>query len=228
MTQLKSDEELVILEKEIKEFWSKFKTTCCNECLDQTLELRDLWRESINQLSDKWSKRLKEGDDIINKFHEYTNECCQKNKSIEERQEKLSEAVANITDEKKQETDLMDSIQELKEELIRKTKTKSEATKETEERLCKAKELFKERLGLDIRKTSANHLQFIFQCIDHEDSDKPYILTLSLNGDEDYEVISCSPPLDCIEELQSKVRETNNFSAFIANVRKAFVALTYK
>lgn len=41
-------------------------------------------------------------------------------------------------------------------------------------------------------------------------------------------VISSSPSLDCIEELQLKLRETNNFSAFIANIRKAFIALSYK
>ncbi|XP_072837888.1 kinetochore protein Spc25 [Pogona vitticeps] len=228
MAQPKNDDELAILKKEIKEFWSKFKTTCCNESLDQTLGLRDLWQESINKLSDKWTKRLKEGDDIINKFHEYTNECCQKRKSIEVKQEKLSEVLANIADGKKQETDLMDSIQELKEELTRRMKIKSRATEEMEQRLLKAEVLFKERLGLEIRKTSAKHLQFIFSCIDHKDFDKPFILTLSINEEGAYEVISCSPPLDCIEELQLKMRETNNFSAFIANVRKAFVALTYK
>lgn len=65
MTQPKTEEELVILEKEIKEFWSKFKTTCCNESLDQTLGLRDLWCESINQLSGK-----------VYHFFTYLLSCC--------------------------------------------------------------------------------------------------------------------------------------------------------
>ncbi|XP_042306152.1 kinetochore protein Spc25 [Sceloporus undulatus] len=228
MAQVEDSDEVAKLEKEIKAFWTKFKTTCCHESLDQTLRLRDVWSETITSLTDKWSTRLKEGDEIINKVHEYTNECCQKNKSFEEKQEKLSEVLANIEDCRKEEKDLMENIQELKEELIRKSKTKSKATEEMEERLHKAEILFKERLGLEIRKTCANHLQFIFRCIDHKDFDKPYTLTLSINEDGAYEVISCSPPLDCIEELQLKVRETNNFSAFIANVRKAFIALSYK
>ncbi|XP_061464558.1 kinetochore protein Spc25 isoform X1 [Rhineura floridana] len=223
-----NDDELAILEKEIKEFWTKFKTTCCSESIDQTLGLRDLWQESLSKLSDKWSKRLKEGDQIINKFHEYTDEFCQNNKSIEEKQEKLSEVLANIKDGKKEETNLMDSIQELKEELIRKRETESKATEEMVERLHKAEKLFKERLGLEIRKTDVNHLQFIFRCIDHKDLEKPYVLTLSINEEGAYEVISCSPPLDGIEELQQKVRETSNFSAFIANIRKDFIAVTYK
>ncbi|XP_061464560.1 kinetochore protein Spc25 isoform X2 [Rhineura floridana] len=201
-----NDDELAILEKEIKEFWTKFKTTCCSESIDQTLGLRDLWQESLSKLS----------------------EFCQNNKSIEEKQEKLSEVLANIKDGKKEETNLMDSIQELKEELIRKRETESKATEEMVERLHKAEKLFKERLGLEIRKTDVNHLQFIFRCIDHKDLEKPYVLTLSINEEGAYEVISCSPPLDGIEELQQKVRETSNFSAFIANIRKDFIAVTYK
>ncbi|XP_053142995.1 kinetochore protein Spc25 [Hemicordylus capensis] len=220
--------ELAIIETEINEFWTKFKTTGCSESIDQTLGLRELWYETISKLSDKWSKRLKEGDQIISKFQEYTDEFCQKNKSIEEKEQKLSQVLANIKDGKKQETDLMESIQELKEELIRKSKMKNKATEERLERLKNAEKLFKERLGLEIRKTCANHLQFIFRCIDHKDPDKPYMLTLSINEEGAYEVVSCSPPLDCVEELQLKVRETNNFSAFIANIRKAFIALPYK
>ncbi|KAM6464360.1 kinetochore protein Spc25 isoform 1-T3 [Liasis olivaceus] len=228
MAEMKDDGEVAMLEKEIKEFWAKFKTTCCSDPVDQILGLRDSWHESINNLSDKWSKRLKEGDEIINKFHEYTNEVYQKNKSIEEKQAKMSEVLSNIKGEEKQETDLMNSVQELKEELIRKSKTKHKAAEEMEERLHKAEKLFKERLGLEIRKTCDKHLQFVFRYIDQKDFEKPHTLTLSINEEGAYEVISCSPPLDCIEELQRKVRETNNFSAFIANVRKAFIALTYQ
>ncbi|XP_026552890.1 kinetochore protein Spc25 [Pseudonaja textilis] len=228
MAEMKDDnDELAMLEKDIKEFWAKFKTICCLEPIDQVLGLRDSFYESINNLSDKWSKRLKEGDEIINKFHEYSNEVCELNKSIEEKQAKISEVLSNITDEEKEKTDLMNSIQELKEELIRNSKSKHK-TEETEERLQKAEKLFKERLGLEIRKTCDKHLQFVFRCIDHKDFQKPYILTLSINEEGAYEVVSCSPPLDCTEELQRKVRETNNFSAFIANVRKAFIALTYQ
>nr|3VZ9_B Chain B, Uncharacterized protein [Gallus gallus] len=102
------------------------------------------------------------------------------------------------------------------------------STKERVERLCKSKELFEERLGLEIRRIHNEQLQFIFRHIDHKDPDKPYMFTLSINEQGDYEVTSCTPPLDCISEFQLKVRETNNFSAFIANIRKAFTALSFK
>uniref|UniRef100_A0A8D0KJZ0 Kinetochore protein SPC25 n=1 Tax=Salvator merianae TaxID=96440 RepID=A0A8D0KJZ0_SALMN len=206
MAKMKDDDNdaLAMREKEIKEFWNKFKINCCSESVEQTLGLKNLWQESLNRLSDKWSKRLKEGDQIIDKFHEFTDELSQKKKSIEEKQEKLSEVLANVKDVKKQERDLLESVQKLKEELIRKSESKSKATEEMVARLHNAEKLFKEWLSLEIRKTSANHLQFIFRCIDPKDLDKPFTLTLSLNDEGAYEVIACCPPLDCIEDLQLK------------------------
>ncbi|XP_060136317.1 kinetochore protein Spc25 isoform X2 [Zootoca vivipara] len=206
MAQEKGDDEPAKLAEHIKELWTKFKITCSNEKIDQTLTRSDLCMESLCKLSEAY----------------------QKNKSMEEKQAKLSEVLVDLKDGKKEEADLLAAIQELREELIRKSKIKSKPTEEIMERLHKSEKLFKERLGLEIRKTGANHLQFIFRCIDHKDLEKPYILTLTINEEGAYEVVSCFPPLDCIEELQQKVRETNNFSAFIANIRKAFIALTYK
>ncbi|KAJ6660726.1 hypothetical protein lerEdw1_017352 [Lerista edwardsae] len=206
MAQANDENELAILEKKIKEFWTKSKITCCSESIDQRRGLRHLWHNSINNLS----------------------ELCQTNQSIEEKQQSLSKLLASTEEGEKEKADLMESIQELKEELARKSSTNRKAMEQRVESLNKAEKLFKERLGLEIRKTSANHLQFIFRYIDQKDPDKPYTLTLSINDEGAYEVVSCSPPLDCKEELQRKVRETNNFSAFIANTRKAFIALSYK
>nr|XP_003216094.2 PREDICTED: kinetochore protein Spc25 [Anolis carolinensis] len=230
MAKAKEEDELTMLEKGIEELCTQIETTYCRQSLEKTSGPRNKCYKYITSLKDNWSKKLAEGDEIIRKVHQYTNECCQKNKLAEEKQQKLSEILAIIEDEKKQEKELKKNIQALKEELIRKNKISAEnkATEEVTEKLRNAENLFKEGLGLEIRRTSENQLQFIFRCISRKDFDEPYTLTLSLNEEGTYEVISCFPPLDCIKELQAKVRETNNFSAFIANVRKAFVTLTYK
>ncbi|KAL7991661.1 hypothetical protein Chor_015917, partial [Crotalus horridus] len=120
MAEMKDDnDELTMLEKDIKEFWTKFKTICCSEPSDQVLGLRDSWYESINNLS-----------------------------------------------------------------------AKHKTAEEMEERLHKAEKLFKERLGLEIRKTCDKHLQFVFRCIDRKDFQKPYVLTLSINEEGAYEAFS--------------------------------------
>ncbi|KYO17891.1 kinetochore protein Spc25 [Alligator mississippiensis] len=231
MSQIKTEDELILFEREIKEFWTKFKSICGCEQINQTLVLRDSCKESIKTLSEKWSRKLKEGDLMIDKIQEYTAEILQENKCIAEKQENLAQTKSKIKQEEEQRKDLMESIRLLKEELIRKKEilsSKNKAAKERVERLCKSKALFEERLALEIRRIHGEQLQFIFRCIDHKDPDKPFIFTLSVNEQGEYEVVSCFPPLDCMADLQLKVRETNNFSAFVANVRKAFTALSYK
>ncbi|NWS66613.1 SPC25 protein, partial [Crotophaga sulcirostris] len=226
-----TEDEILLFEKEIKDFWIKFKSIYNTEQINQTLALRDSCRESIKALSEKWSKKLKEGDLMIDKIQEYNNEILQQNQRISENQEHFTEIKSNLNQEEEQKKNLTESIQELKEELLKKKEiisSKNKAAKERVEQLCKSKLLFEERLGLEIRRIHNEQLQFIFRHIDHKDPDKPYVFTLSINEQGDYEVTSCTPPLDCIAELQLKVRETNNFSAFVANVRKAFTALSCK
>lgn len=45
--------ELELLEKEIKDFRTMFKTTCYGESINRTLGLRDQWLESISKLTGK-------------------------------------------------------------------------------------------------------------------------------------------------------------------------------
>ncbi|NWQ73259.1 SPC25 protein, partial [Columbina picui] len=226
-----TEDEIIVFEREMNEFWTKLKSVYGTEQINQTLTLRDSCKEAIKALSEKWSKRLKEGDVMLDKIRDYNNEIPQQRQLISENQERFTEIKSEVNQKEEQKKDLAASIQELKEELMKRTEivsSKNKANKERVERLCKSKVLFEERLGLEIRKIHNEQLQFIFRHIDHKDPDKPFMFTLSINEQGDYEVTSCTPPLDCIEEFQLKVRETNNFSAFVANIRKAFTALSYK
>ncbi|KFQ40404.1 Kinetochore protein Spc25 [Mesitornis unicolor] len=231
MADTKTEDEIILFEREIKEFWTKFKSIYGIEQNSQTSALRDSCRESIKAISEKWSKKLEEGDLMIDKIQEFSNEILQQSQRVSENQEHLTELKSNLNQEEQQKKDLTDSIQKLKEELMKKKEiiaSKNKTTKERVEQLCKSKVLFEERLGLEIRRVHDEQLEFVFRHIDHKDPDKPFVFTLFINEQGDYEVTSCTPPLDCIAEFQLKVRETNNFSAFIANIRKAFTALSYK
>ncbi|KFV71114.1 Kinetochore protein Spc25, partial [Dryobates pubescens] len=231
MSDIKPEDEIISIEREMKEFWTKLKNIYGSEQISQSLSLRDLCKESIKVLSEKWSKKLKEEDLMIDKINEYSNEILHQSQRVSENQEHLTEIKSNLNQEKEKNKDLTDSIHELKEECEKKKgiiSSKNKAAMERQERLCKCKELFEKRLGLEIRRIHNEQLQFIFRHIDHKDPDKPYLFTLSINEQGEYEVTSCIPPLDNIAEFQSKVRETNNFSAFIANIRKAFADLSHK
>uniref|UniRef100_A0A8C3RJF2 Kinetochore protein SPC25 n=1 Tax=Cyanoderma ruficeps TaxID=181631 RepID=A0A8C3RJF2_9PASS len=231
MSNAQAEDEVSLFEKDMKEFWIQFKISYGTEQNNQTSALRDLCKETIEALSEKWSKKLKEEDLMIDKIQEYDNEILQQSKYVAEKEEQLTEIKAKLSQEEEEQKNLNDRIQELKEELRKKMEIKSsknKAAKEKVEQVSKIKTLFEEHLGLEMRRIQDEQLQFIFRHIDHKDPDKPYICTLSINEQGDYEVTSCTPPLDCIAELQLKLRETNNFSAFVANVRKAFTALSYK
>ncbi|NWV25245.1 SPC25 protein, partial [Origma solitaria] len=226
-----TEDEITPFEKDMKEFWIQFKISYGTEQINQTSALRDSCKETIEALTEKWSRKLKEEDLMIDKIQECNNEILLQSKYIAEKEEQLTEIKLKLSQEEEQQKNLTDSIQELKEELMKKMEIKSsknEAAKEKMERVSKTKTLFKERLALEMRRIHDEQLQFIFRHIDHKDPDKPYMFTLSLNEQGDYDVTSCTPPLDCIAELQLKLRETNNFSAFVANIRKAFTALSYK
>ncbi|NXH53008.1 SPC25 protein, partial [Rhabdornis inornatus] len=226
-----AEDEVALFEKDMKEFWIQLKISYGTEQNNQTSALRDLCKETIEALSEKWSKKLKEEDLMIDKIREYNNEILQQSKYVAEKEEQLTEIKSKLNQEEEQQQNLTGIIQELKEELMKKMEIKSsknKAAKEKVEQVSKITTLFKEHLGLEMRRIHDEQLQFIFRHIDHKDPDKPYICTLSINEQGDYEVTSCTPPLDCIPELQLKLRETNNFSAFVANIRKAFTALSYK
>ncbi|KAJ7405572.1 Kinetochore protein Spc25 [Pitangus sulphuratus] len=188
MANAKTEDEIALFERDMKEFWIEFKSVYGTEQINQTLTLRDSCKEAIEALSAKWTKKLKEGDLMIDKIQEYNNEILQQNKCISEKEEQLTEIKLN--QEEEQQKKLTDSIQELKEELAKQMEilsSKDKAVKEKMERLCKSKVLFEECLGLEIRRIHNEQLQFIFRHIDHKDPDKPYTFTLSINEQGDYE-----------------------------------------
>ncbi|XP_005049440.1 PREDICTED: kinetochore protein Spc25 [Ficedula albicollis] len=231
MGNAQEEDEVTLLERDMKEFWIQLKISHGTEQSNQTSALRDLYKETVEALSEKWSKKLKEEDLTKDKIREYKNEILQQSKYVAEKEEQLTEIKSKLNQEEEQQQNLTDIIQGLKEELRKKMEIKSsknKAAKEKVEQVSKITTLFKEHLGLEMRRIHDEQLQFIFRHIDHKDPDKPYICTLHINEQGDYEVTSCTPPLDCIAELQLKLRETNNFSAFVANIRKAFTALSYK
>ncbi|KAM9549050.1 kinetochore protein Spc25 isoform 1-T2 [Guaruba guarouba] len=226
MANVKGEDEIAFFEREIEEFCTKLQSTV-SEQITQSQALRDSCREFIKALSEKWSKKLKEMDLMIDKIQEYSNEMLQLSQCISENEGHLTEIKSMLNQEKQQNKDLTVSVQELKEQMKKET-SNPKSIEERKEKLCKLKTFYEERLGLEIRKMHHEQLQFIFKHIDHKEPDKPYVCSFSINEQGDYEVTSCNPPLDCIAELQLKVKETNNFSVMVANIRKAFVALSCK
>ncbi|XP_055456808.1 kinetochore protein Spc25 [Psammomys obesus] len=223
------EDELAAFDKSINEFGDKFRNRLSDN-RSQVLGLRDAFKDSLRALSEKLSLKLKEEERMLEMFLEYKNQLCRQNKLIQEKKDNLLKVIAEVKDKNQELEMLTANIQDLKEEYSKKKETISTANKANEERLKrlqKSADLYRDRLGLEIRKIHGDKLQFIFTSIDPKNPESPYMFSLSLNEAREYEVSDCSPHLECLAEFQEKVRKTNNFSAFLANVRKAFIATVY-
>ncbi|CAH6788547.1 kinetochore protein Spc25 [Phodopus roborovskii] len=223
------EDELALFDKSINEFGDRFRNSLSDNP-SQVLGLRDAFRDSIRALSEKLSLKLKEEERMMEMFQEYQNQLCKQNKLIQEKKDNLLKMIDKVKGKKQELEVLMSNIRDLKEEYSRKKETISTANKANEEklkRLQKSADMYRDHLGLEIRKVHGDKLQFIFTSIDPKNPESPYMFSLSLNEARDYEVSDCSPYLECLAEFQEKVRKTNNFSAFLANVRKAFIATVY-
>ncbi|XP_019583051.2 kinetochore protein Spc25 [Rhinolophus sinicus] len=223
------EDELALLDKSINEFWNKFKGNV-SDISCQMVGLRDTYKDINKAFAEKLSVKLKEEERMIQILLEYQNQICRQNKLIQEKKDNLLKLIVEVKSKKQEMEVLTANVQDLKEEYARKKETINTAKKASEERLKrlqKSVDVYKDRLGLEIRKIYGDKLQFIFTNIDPKHPDSPFMFSLHLNEARDYEVSDSAPHLECLSELQENVRKTKNFSAFLANVRKAFSTMAY-
>ncbi|XP_037706129.1 kinetochore protein Spc25 isoform X1 [Choloepus didactylus] len=238
------EDELALFDKSINEFWNKFKSAVSDTSC-QMVGLRDTYKDSIKAFAEKLSMKLKEEDRMVEMFLEYQNQICQQNQRIQEKKDNLLKLIAEVKCKKQEMEVLTANIQDLKEEYAKKKEifpsnvneqkplllsnraisTANKANEERLKRLQKSADLYKDRLGLEIRKIYGDKLQFIFTNIDPKHPENPYMFSLRLNEARDYEVSDSAPYLEHLAEFQENVRKTNNFSAFLANVRKTFTSV---
>ncbi|XP_066201659.1 kinetochore protein Spc25 [Saccopteryx leptura] len=221
------EDELALLDKNINEFWNKFKSNVSDTSC-QMAGLRDSYKDINKAFAEKLSVKLKEEERMVQMYLEYQNQICKQSKLIQEKRESLLKLIVEVNGKKQDLEVLTATIQDLKEEYARKKETISSAKRTSEERLerlQKSVDLYKDRLGLEIRKIYGDKLQFIFTNIDPKHPDSPFMFCLHLNEARDYEVSDSAPHLECLAEFQENLRKTKNFSAFLANVRKAFSAM---
>uniref|UniRef100_A0A8D2AMI7 Kinetochore protein SPC25 n=1 Tax=Sciurus vulgaris TaxID=55149 RepID=A0A8D2AMI7_SCIVU len=170
-----AEDELALFDKSINEFGSKF-INIFSDTPCQIVGLRDAYKDSIKALGEKLSVKLKEEERMVEMFLEYQNQICRQNKLIQEKKENLLKLITEVKGKKQELEVLTTKLQDLKEEYFRK-KTISSANKANEERLKrlqKSADLYKDRLGLEIRKIYGDKLH-------------PFMFSLHLNEARDCE-----------------------------------------
>ncbi|XP_018429833.1 PREDICTED: kinetochore protein Spc25 [Nanorana parkeri] len=210
----------------MQEFRSRFISQSNEETSVQ--EARDQCKESVKELTEIWAGKYREGEMMIEKVLEFRKDMDRLNKRMEEKQEDIMREIGKLKDNEKQSADLAELIRNLREDLTQKKEmalANRRANKDKLRELHKSASLFKDRLGLEIRKLHGDKLQFVFRCINPKDPEEPFSCLVFFNEKGEYQLEGCDPPLECIAEYERKIRETKNFSALLANLRKSFIAL---
>ncbi|NP_001279721.1 kinetochore protein Spc25 isoform X1 [Callorhinchus milii] len=186
------------------------------------------YRESLKITTDKCLQKYEEEKVMCAKIQQTSKAISEHNILITKRYADLKNAHSDFKSSVQQKGELLEKIKELKEGIVKKQGlllVQKQENKARLKELNKAADLFKKRMGLEIRKVQGEQLQFIFRYINHKNPEQPFTFLLKINDEGNYQVLSCDPPLECMTVLQERLRQSNNFSAFLANIRKAFTAL---
>lgn len=204
------------------------------EIIDATTELCQSHRHFVKSAIDLCSKKCKDDEMLFETIQTFKTDLKQKNASLKEKRHAISEVMSEIQQKEMQKDDIIQKIERLKEEHAEKKniiESQNKANKNRLKNLGKARLVFQEHLGMEIRtifgKTQlvkGEKLQFVFRNINPSDPDSAYVVTMGIKADRSYQIVSSDPTLGCLPVLESRLQETNNLPAFLANIRKEFIA----
>ncbi|XP_070978739.1 kinetochore protein Spc25 isoform X1 [Oncorhynchus clarkii lewisi] len=183
-------------------------------------------RKTVRSVLDTCSKKCKDDEIIFETIDSYKTDLENKNASLVEKRNAIAKRLSEVEGKNEQKSKIIEKIEMVRVEQAKKKElivSQNKANKDRLKNLNKAKQVFQGRLGLEIRKIHEK-LQFIFRDINPKDSECVYTFMLRISEGGLYQIVSSDPPLDCMAHLEQRLQETNNFSAFLANVRREFLA----
>nr|XP_046259216.1 kinetochore protein Spc25 [Scatophagus argus] len=204
------------------------------EIIDATTELCQSHRQFVKSALDTCLKKCKDDEMLFETIQTYKSDLQQKNASLKEKRHAISEMISEIQQKEMQKDDIIQKIEKLKEEQGKRKElieSQHKANKDRLRNLQKARLVFQDHLGLEIRtvvsKTElakGEKLQFVFRNINRSAQDSAYVVTMGIKEDGSYQIVSSDPVLECLPVLESRLQETNNLPAFLANIRKEFIS----
>lgn len=201
-----------------------------SEDMEVALEVCQATPQFLQSAVDQSSKKCKADQALFEQGQTYLRETKEIAKSIKGKGYAISEMTFEIDQKDAQEQDIRQKMQRLNEDYSKRRElslSQHKAYKDKMRNLNKAKQVFQDNLGLEIRKIHGAKLQFVFRNISPSDPKRIYTFLMGMKEDGTYDVMSSDPPLECLSVLESQLQETNNFAAFMANIRKEFVSLAH-
>ncbi|XP_034418275.1 kinetochore protein Spc25 [Cyclopterus lumpus] len=204
------------------------------EIIDMTTDLCQSHRQFVKSAHDTCLKKCKDDEMLFETIQTFKSDLVQQNVSLKGKRHALSEMISEIQQKEMQKDDIIQKIEKLKEEQARRKEfihSQNKTNKDRLRNLQKARGVFQDHLGMEMRtilgKTQlvkGEKLQFVFRNINPSDQDSAYVVTMGIKEDGSYQIVSSDPGLECLPVLESRLQETNNLAAFLANVRKEFIS----
>ena len=85
--------------------------------------------------------------------------------------------------------------------------------------------LFYEQLGLSFKRVADNFLRLTFTQIDAAAPSREFTFVIHVGADSIYTVETCDPPVPQLRDLLKSLNGSNDFSAFVRGMRRAFKGL---
>ncbi|XP_054471248.1 kinetochore protein Spc25 [Anoplopoma fimbria] len=204
------------------------------EIIDMTTELCQSHRQFVKSALDTCLKKCKDDEMLFETIQTFKRDMVQKNASLKGKRQAISGMISEIQQKEMQKDDIIQKIEKLKEDQAKRKElieSQNKANKDRLRNLSKARVVFQDHLGMEMRtilgKTQlvkGEKLQFVFRNINPSDQDSAYVVTMGIKEDGSYQIVSSDPVLECLPVLESRLQETNNLAAFLANVRKEFIS----
>lgn len=204
------------------------------EIIDTTTELCQSHKQFVKSALDTCLKKYKDDEMLFETIQTFQKDLQLQNASLKEKEQATSETVSDIEQKEMQKEEIIQKIERLKDEQAKRKnmiESQNKANKARLRNLQKARLVFQSHLGLEIRTISklqtvkGERLQFVFRNISRSDPDSAYVVTMGIKEDGSYQIVSSDPALECLPFLESRLQETNNLPAFLANVRREFISL---
>ncbi|XP_034741606.1 kinetochore protein Spc25 [Etheostoma cragini] len=205
------------------------------EIIDVTTELGQSHRQLVKSAHDSCLKKCKDDEMLFETIRTFERDLVQQNASLKKKHHAISEMISGIQQKEMQKDKIIQKIEKLKQEQAKRKEVIESQYKTNKNRLRnlqKARVVFQDHLDMEMRtifgKTQlvkGEKLQFVFRNISPSDQDSAYIVTIGIKEDGSYQIVSSDPVLKCLSVLESRLQETNNLPAFLANVRKEFISL---
>ncbi|KAJ8352303.1 hypothetical protein SKAU_G00237790 [Synaphobranchus kaupii] len=209
----------------LEDIRSKLLNQAIGEMIDTEEELCRAHKQFFKSVIDTCVKKSKEGESKFETIQMYRNELEHIRALTKEKRDIIPETLSEREEKEIEKENMVRNIHRLEEGLAKKKEliiSQNKANKARLKNLNKNKLVFQESLGLEIRKIHGEKLQFVFRNISHKDPGFAYTFILRISEEGSYVVVSCDPPIESMPHLERRLQETNNFSAFLANVRKEF------